>query len=121
MPNRLATWAMLLWTALMALGIGAAFLGIGDDCRALSGAAFTECQADAWVRGGIGLSLLLFLWFVVMVPMAIVWFLTRPKANVTVFGPEGQQVMLPEDEARRRVATLGWTYQRPERREAATT
>jgi hypothetical protein len=119
MPNRVSSWAMLLWTAVMAIGIVAAFVGIGGDCRGLAGDAFAQCQADAWIRGGIGLSLLLFLWFVVMLPMAAVWFVTRPKENVTVYGPDGQQVMLSEAEANRRVATPGWTYQRPERGEIA--
>jgi hypothetical protein len=109
MPVRKATWAILIWTVLMAVGILAAALGIGDECVGLSGSDFSACRTDAWTRGGIGLGLLLFLWFV---PVAIFWFVSRPKENVTVFGPAGQQVMLSEAEARKRVEQQGWTYQR---------
>jgi hypothetical protein len=112
MPVRKASWAILVWTVLMAVGILAAALGIGDECVGLSGSDLSACRTDAWTRGGIGLALLLFLWFVGFVPLAIFWFVSRPKENVTVFGPAGQQVMLSEAEARKRVEQQGWTYQR---------
>jgi hypothetical protein len=113
MPNRKATWAIVVWTTLMAVGITAAALNIGADCAGLAGGELSACQAEVWVRGGVGLTLLLFLWFVGFVPLAIVWFASRPRENVTVFGPAGQQVMLSEAEARERVEHQGWTYQRP--------
>jgi len=113
MVNRIATWAIVVWTALMAIGIFAAFRGIGGDCATLTGNELVACQSDAWIRGGVGISLLLLLWFVVAAPMAIAWFVTRPRDNVIVFGPNGQQVMVSEAEARRRVEAGGWTYQRP--------
>lgn len=118
MPNRVVTWVILIWTALMGVGILAAFLGIGGDCAGLTGGELSACQADAWVRGGIGLTLLLLLWFIVFLPLAIVWFVSRPKESVIVFGPDGQQVIVTKDEARRRVEQ-GWTYQTPAQGEAA--
>jgi hypothetical protein len=114
MPNRIATWAILAWTAFMAIGMTAAGLDIGADCAGLTGGELRACQADAWIRGGVGLSLLFFLWFVGFVPLAIVWLATRPKANVSVFGPAGQQVLLSEAEATKRVEQQGWTYQPPD-------
>jgi hypothetical protein len=113
MVNRVATWAIAIWTAFMAVGSFAAFLGIGGDCAGLTGSDGSACQADAWIRGGIGLALLVFLWFIVALPLALVWFLTRPNATVVVVGPAGQQVMLPEGEAKRRVEQPGWSYQEP--------
>jgi hypothetical protein len=113
MPNRKATWAVLVWTVFMAVGILAAALNIGGDCVGLTGSDLSACQADAWIRGGIGLTLLLLLWFVGFVPLAIVWFVSRPRENVTVFGPAGQQVMLSEGEAKKRVEQPGWAYQKP--------
>jgi hypothetical protein len=50
--------------------------------------------------------------------MAIVWSLTRPTPNVAVFGPQGQQVVLSEGEARTRVQQAGWTYWIPDARDA---
>ena len=37
MGNRIATWAILIWTGLMAVGTFAAFLGIGQDGTGLAG------------------------------------------------------------------------------------
>jgi hypothetical protein len=97
----------------MAIGILAAAVGIGGDCAGLTGGELSTCQSDAWARGGVGLALLVLLWFVVLLPFAVVWFVSRPKENVIVFGPDGQQVILSEGEARKRVDEQGWTYQKP--------
>lgn len=46
-------------------------------------------------------------------PLLLIWFLSRPKKSVIVYGPQGQQVMLSAREAKRRVETSeGWSYQR---------
>ena len=91
MGNRIATWAILIWTGLMAVGTFAAFLGIGQDCAGLAGSELSTCQADAWSRGGVGLMLLVFLWLIVLIPMAFVWYATRPKEDLTRRGtPAGQ-------------------------------
>lgn len=79
--NRLAIWAIVIWTGFMALGIYAAFLGIGGDCVSLSGSALTECQADAFARGSVGLGLLVILWLLVVVPLAVVWRASRPRST----------------------------------------
>jgi hypothetical protein len=83
MGNRITTWAILIWTGLMAVGTVAAFLGIGQDCNGLTGTDLSACQADAWSRGSVGLMLLFLLWLIVVIPMAIVWLATRPKEVVT--------------------------------------
>jgi hypothetical protein len=45
-------------------------------------------------------------------PLILIWFLSRPKKSVIVYGPQGQHVMLSAREARRRVETSeGWSYQ----------
>jgi hypothetical protein len=113
MPTRKATWAIVIWTVLMAIGILAAALGIGGDCGGLTGSEFGACQSAAWIRGGIGLTLLFILWFVGLVPLAIIWFVSRPKENVVVFGPGGRQIIVSEREAEKRVNEQGWTYQKP--------
>ena len=48
--------------------------------------------------------------FIGFVIFGIIWLMSRPKENVIVYGPEGQQVTVTEKEAQRRVAS-GWTYQ----------
>jgi len=79
MAHRIATWAILIWTVLMAVGIVLAFLGIGGDCAGLTGAELSDCQSDALGRGTIGLGLLGFLWLMVAAPLGIVWWMSRPK------------------------------------------
>jgi hypothetical protein len=81
MGHRVATWAIVIWTGLMALGIFAAATGIGGDCVGLTGSELNACQGDAWGRGGVGLGLLVFLWFVLFAPLAIWWSLSRPKST----------------------------------------
>lgn len=112
MVNRVTAWAIVIWTGLMAIGILAAFLGIGSDCTPLTGSQLSTCQDDAWIRGGIGLTLLFLLWLVVFLPMAILWLMSRPRENIVVFGPTGQALAVSEAEARRRVQQ-GWSYQGP--------
>jgi len=82
MPTRKASWAIFIWTGFMALGIAAAALGIGGECRGLTGGEFAACEAAAWVRGNVGLFLLVILWLVGLVPLAFVWSVTRPKGDV---------------------------------------
>jgi hypothetical protein len=82
MAHRIATWAILIWTAFMAVGIFLAFLGIGGDCADLTGSELSTCQSDAWGRGVVGLGLLVGLWLVVAVLVGIVWRVTRPKETV---------------------------------------
>lgn len=79
MAHRIATWAILIWTVLMAVGIAAAFMGIGGECAGLAGSQLSDCQSDAWARGSIGLGLLVLLRLIVAVPLAIVWRVSRPK------------------------------------------
>ena len=77
MVNRLATWGILIWTALMALGIFAAYLGIGGDCAGLTGDPLSACRDAAWARGTVGLGLLVILWFVVVAVLGAIWTATR--------------------------------------------
>jgi hypothetical protein len=111
--HRFATWLLIVWTGLMGLGTLAALFGIGADCVAPGGGELGSCLSDAWIRGSVGLMLLVFLWFVVAAPLWVLFTHTRPKPNVFVYGPAGQQVMLPEDEAARRVQQPGWSYRNP--------
>jgi hypothetical protein len=83
MVNRLAAWGILVWTALMALGIFVAYQGIGGDCAPLTGDALTACRDDAWARGSFGLGLLVVLWLVVVAALGAVWAVSRPRSNPT--------------------------------------
>jgi hypothetical protein len=111
MPRwRKMTWAILIWSVLL-IAWGVAGAGsLGNNCAGETGDALSTCQAATAVGGGIGLSIIFFLWFVGFIVLAIVWFMTRPKENVVVYGPVGQQMTVSEKEARKRVEKQGWTY-----------
>lgn len=116
MPHwRKMTWAILIWTIVfVAWGVG----GVGavsNNCAGLVGSALSTCQAGTAVGGGIGVSIIFFLWFVGFIVLALIWFMSRPKHAVLIYGPQGQQLSTSEDEARRRVEKQGWSYTPPAR------
>ena len=80
MANRGVYWALIVWTVFMAMGILAAYSGIGRDCTGLVGAAFDTCRSDARGRGAIGLSLLAGLWFVVAAPLWMLYNRSRRRS-----------------------------------------
>jgi hypothetical protein len=78
----------------------------------ISATAEKAGESTAYAAGAtIGVTLLFLMWLLVLAPLALVWFATRPKNNVVVYGPLGQQTMVSEKEAAKRVAKQGWTYQ----------
>jgi hypothetical protein len=111
MPKwRKATWALVIWTGLMALWIISGIAGVSNNCAGLSGDDLELCQAGTAIGGGIGITFIFFIWFLGFVILGIIWLMSRPKENVIVYGPQGQQVTVTEKEAQQRVAS-GWTYQ----------
>jgi hypothetical protein len=108
------TWAILAWTGVFILWAATGVGAISDQCAGLTGDELALCQAATAIGGGIGLTLIFSLWFIGFIVLAIIWFMSRPKNNVTVYGPQGQQVMVSESEARKRVEKQGWSYSRPE-------
>jgi hypothetical protein len=107
MPHwRKTSWVIVIWTALFVLwlvgGVNAANqVPVGSSAEAAGRAIGT----------GIGVSLIIGLWFIGFIVLSLIWFMTRPRGQVTVYGPNGQQVLLSESDARRRVEKGGWTYQ----------
>lgn len=110
---RKMTWAILIWTVLFAFwGISGAG-ALSNNCVGQTGDALATCQAGTAIGGGIGLSIIFFLWFVGFIVLALIWFMSRPKNTVLVYGPAGQQVQVSESEARKRVEKQGWSYTPP--------
>lgn len=110
MPKwRKSTWVMVVWTVLMALWIAS-----GWSSAASMPVSNEYEEAGRAIGTGIGVTLLFLLWFIGFVALFLVWFMTRPKDNVLIYGPQGQQVTVPEKEARKRVERQGWTYQKSE-------
>jgi hypothetical protein len=108
---RKMTWALVVWTVLMAVWLLSGLSSASNNCGGLSGADLTACQAGTAIGGGLAVTALFVIWLIGFIVLSIVWFMTRPRSNVTVYGPSGQQVQLTEREAKRRVEKDGWTYQ----------
>lgn len=106
---RKMTWAILIWTGLfVAWGVSAGG-AVSNNCAGEVGDALAACQAGTAIGGGLAFTFIFFLWFVGFIVLALIWFMSRPRASVMVYGPQGQQVAVTESEAKRRVKQ-GWTY-----------
>lgn len=107
---RKMTWTILVWTALFAAwGISGAG-AVSNNCVGELGDTLAACQAGTAIGSGIALTMIFSLWFAGFIVLSIVWFMSRPKHNVVVYGPQGQQVSVSESEAKGRVEKQGWTY-----------
>ncbi len=91
---RKMTWAILIWTAVMVAWIVSGASAVSNNCAGETGDALATCQAATAIGGGIAVTLIGFIWFIGFIVLSVIWFMTRPKNNVTVFGPQGQQVMV---------------------------
>jgi hypothetical protein len=67
------------------------------------------CDAARAIGGGIGITIIVIIWFVGFIVLGLVWLMSRPS-SVQVYGPAGQQVTVSEKEAKRRVEKQGWSY-----------
>lgn len=115
MPRwRKATWAIVVFSALMLVWIVAGVGAVSDNCAGKTGDALEACQAGTAIGGGIGVTILIFIWFIGFIVLGLIWLMSRPKDNVVVYGPDGQQVNVSEKEAKKRIEK-GWTYQPPNR------
>lgn len=99
---RKTTWAIVIWTALCALWLFTGMAAVAEDAAVSDAAALGATFGSAFI---------LFFWLLLVIPLSVLWFATRPKENVVVYGPQGQTVTVSEKEARKRVERDGWTYQ----------
>lgn len=111
MPRwRKATWALLIWSALIVIWIVGGTSSVGNNCAGETGDALTACQAGTAIGAGLGVTVIIIIWFIGFIVLGLIWLMSRPKENVVVHGPAGQQVTVSEKEAKKRVSK-GWTYQ----------
>jgi hypothetical protein len=115
MPRwRKATWALLIFNLLILVWIVTGVGAVSNECGGKIGDALTTCQAGTAIGAGLGITFIIILWFIGFIVLGLIWIMSRPKHNVVVYGPDGQQVNVTEKEAKRRVSK-GWTYQPPSR------
>ena len=110
MPRwRKATWALVIWTVLAIIWVAGGVGAVGD----LGPAGSDAEEAGRAIGAGLGFTFIIFIWFIGFIILGLVWLMSRPKDNVLIYGPDGQQVTVSEKEAQRRIKRGGWTYQPP--------
>src|SRR5450759_3026051 len=80
---RKATWAVVIWTVLMAFWMIAGSQQTPDKtCAGETGSALELCQSAYHVGTGIGVTLLFVLWFIGFVVLSLVWLMSRPQRRL---------------------------------------
>lgn len=74
MPKRKMSWALIIWTIIMAIWAIAG--GSSADCGS-QGDQYSQagCQAGT----GIAIALIIVIWFIGFVVLSLIWFMTRPR------------------------------------------
>lgn len=77
MPRRKMSWLLIVWSAAMAAwAIGA---GVSANCADQTGRFANAAQAGCEAGTGIGIGIIILLWFIGFVVLALIWFMTRPR------------------------------------------
>lgn len=79
MPKRVMSWVLIIWNAIFLIWIIA---GVADRPSQDCPSGDTLCQDASDVGTGIGVGLILVLWFMGFVALSLVWFMTRPKGRL---------------------------------------
>ena len=80
MPHwRKATWALIIVNVLMAVWVIGGISSTSHNCNGMTGDALSTCQAGTAIGAGIGITILLILWFVLFVVFGLIWIMSRPR------------------------------------------
>ncbi len=78
MPRK-ASWALIIWTGLMALWAATGLSSTNDAC---SNDPNVYCEAGATLGRGLGLTFLALVWFVGFLILGVIWLATRPQRRL---------------------------------------
>jgi hypothetical protein len=104
---RKATWAIAIWNLLIVIWLITATSGTTSACTPDMSAE--TCAGLSTLSHGISTTVIGFFWVVGLVPLVIIWYLSRPHQNTTVWGPDGRQMIVSERKASELVKQ-GWSY-----------
>ena len=76
-----ATWALVIWNALMILWT-ADFAGGVGGCAGETGWAFSVCEAGRTVGTEMGIPFIVIVWSIGFAVIGLIWLMSRPKENV---------------------------------------
>ena len=100
----------MIWTVLAVIWIAAGVANTSAPANCAGGLDQATCQAAHNVGVGAGVTIIILVWFLGFIVLGLVWLMSRPKDNVLVYGSQGQQMMVSEKEAKKRVEKQGWSY-----------
>jgi hypothetical protein len=79
MPRRFMSWVLIAWNAVVLIWVVAAIATRPSrDCPP----GDQLCRDASDVGTGIGVGLILVLWFIGFVALSLVWFMTRPRTRL---------------------------------------
>ncbi len=81
MPRK-ATWALIIWSALMALWAVSVTNNVGTVCTDEAAKDRHLCEIGANLGGGIGLVFIVFVWLVGFMVFTVIWFMSRPQRRL---------------------------------------
>ena len=99
--GRKATWANIIWHGFMAWMLVGSVQNTHIDER---------YGVFAVVAAGMAVWFLLLVWLIGSISLALIWLVSMPKRSTAVYGPQGQQTLVTESEAKRWVEREGWSY-----------
>ncbi len=98
---RKATWANIIWNGFMAWLLVGSLQNTQIDER---------YGAFAYIATGVAVWTLLVIWFIGSIILALIWLASQPERDTAIYGPQGQRMIVTEEEARRWVDGDGWSY-----------
>jgi hypothetical protein len=84
--RRKMTWALIVWTTVMAvwvIGGASQAHGVPAACKTDRYLSPETCNNASDTGTAIGVGLVFVLWFIGFIVLSLVWFMTRPKNEVT--------------------------------------
>ncbi len=79
LPKRKATWALLIFSVLMLIWLIAGIAGNSGNATNCGSLSQADCNTAAGIGTGIGVSILILIWFLGFVVLGIIALLTRPS------------------------------------------
>jgi hypothetical protein len=76
---RKATWALAVFNVLALVWLLSGIIGASNNCSGLSGGALSGCQAGTAIGAGIGVTLIVIIWFIGFMVLGLVWLMSRPR------------------------------------------
>lgn len=76
---RKATWALAIFNVLILIWLIAGIAATSNECPGMTDGQLSICQAGTAVGAGLGVTLIVIIWFIGFVVLGLVWLMSRPS------------------------------------------